>query len=141
MTLFVISVALAVGVPAIGRGADGLRVRAEAAGVANFMRAAREQAVTKNRGYEVRVDAVAGMLALVPSAPPGDPEAGAVLATRRVRAPVRIEADPPLRSTVTFLPEGLSSGGRFRVESPGPRVYIVTVDPITGRVATRRVDS
>jgi general secretion pathway protein H len=141
VVLLVLAVALAVGVPAIGRGADGLRVRTEAAGVANFMRAAREQAVTRNRSYEVRVDSESGVLVLIPSAAEGTAEVGAVQATRRLAVPVRIEADPPLRRTITFLPGGLSSGGRFRVEAPGPRVYIITVDPMTGRVVTRRVDS
>ena len=139
--LLVLSVALAVGVPAIGRGADGLRARAEAAGVANFMRAAREQAVTRNRSYEVRVDSEAGVLILVPVATAGTAEIPVVQATRRVASPVRITADPPLRRTVTFLPLGLSSGGRFYVEAPGPRIYVITVDSITGRVVTRRADS
>lgn len=150
VVLLVVAIALAVGVPAIGRGADGLRARAEAAGVANFMRAAREQAVTRNRSYEVRVDSEAGVLMLIPSATDGaggtggtggKGGAGLVQAIRRVAAPVRISADPPLRRTVTFLPQGLSSGGTFRVEAPGPRVYVITVDSITGRVVTRRVDS
>jgi general secretion pathway protein H len=144
VVLLVVAIALAVGVPAIGRGADGLRARAEAAGVANFMRAAREQAVTRNRSYEVRVDSEAGVLMLIPSATDGTggkDGAGLVQSIRRVAAPVRISADPPLRRTVTFLPQGLSSGGTFRVEAPGPRVYVITVDSITGRVVTRRVDS
>jgi general secretion pathway protein H len=141
VVLLVVGVALAVGVPAIGRGADGLRARAEAAGVANFMRAAREQAVTRNRSYEVRVDSEAGVLMLIPSATGESRDTGLVQAIRRVAAPVRISADPPLRRTVTFLPQGLSSGGTFRVEAPGPRVYIITVDSITGRVVTRRIDS
>ena len=141
VVLLVLAVALAVGVPAIGRGADSLRIRAEAAGVANFMRAAREQAVTRNRGYEVRVDSESGVLALIPNGANGPGDARTVQATRHLAAPVRIEADPPLRRTVTFSPQGLSSGGRFRVQAPGPRVYVITVDPMTGRVVTRRVDS
>jgi len=141
VVLFVLGVAMAVGVPAIGRGADGLRIRAEAAGVANFLRAAREQAVTRNRAYEVRVDPEAGVLVLMTlSETPEAKGGGTVQATRRLAPPVRIEADPPLRRTVTFSPQGLSSGGRFRLEAPGPRVYIVTVDPITGRVVTRQAE-
>jgi prepilin-type N-terminal cleavage/methylation domain-containing protein len=139
VVLFVLAVAMAVGVPAIGRGADGLRVRAEAAGVANFLRTAREQAVTRTRSYEVRVDSEAGVMVLMSmSEASGAKDGGTVQATRRLAAPVRIEADPPLRRAVTFSPQGLSSGGRFRVEAPGPRVYIVTVDPVTGRVVTRQ---
>ena len=141
VVLFVLAVAMAVGVPAIGRGADGLRVRAEAAGVANFLRAAREQAVTRNRAYEVRVDSEAGVMVLVSmSGAAGSKDGGTVQATRRLAAPVRIEADPPLRRTVTFSPGGLSSGGRFRVGAAGPRVYVVTVDPVTGRVVTRQAE-
>ena len=141
VVLFVLAVAMAVGVPAIGRGADGLRVRAEAAGVANFLRAAREQAVTRNRAYEVRVDPEAGVMVLMSmSGAAGAKDGGTVQATRRLATSVRIEADPPLRRTVTFSPQGLSSGGRFRVGAPGPRVYVVTVDPITGRVVTRQAE-
>ena len=141
MVLFVLAVAMAVGVPAIGRGADGLRVRTAAAGLANFLRAAREQAVTRNRTYEVRVDPDAGAIVLVSvSGTAGTRDAATVQATRRLAARVRIEADPPLRRTVTFSPQGLSSGGRFRVGLPGRRVYVVTVDPITGRVVTRQAE-
>jgi hypothetical protein len=38
---------------------------------------------------------------------------------------------------VTFFAHGLSSGGRFRIEARQAVVYIV-VDPLTGRVSTRR---
>src|SRR3970282_2957931 len=128
VVLFVLAVAMAVGIPAIGRGADGLRVRAEAASVANFLRAAREQAVTRNRAYEVRVDPEAGVMVLVSmSRAAGTKDGATVQATRRLAAPVRIESDPPLRRTVTFSPDGLSSGGRFRVEGPGARGYVATV--------------
>jgi general secretion pathway protein H len=141
VVLLVLAVALAVGVPAIGHGADGLRSRSEAAGVANFLRAAREQAVTRNRVYEVRVDTEAGVLVLIPSPADGTGGAGTVQAARHLAAPVRIEAEPPLRRAVTFSPQGLSSGARFRIKAPGPRAYVITVDEITGRVATRPVDS
>jgi hypothetical protein len=33
----------------------------------------------------------------------------------------------------------MSSGGRLTVETAGPRTYIITVDALTGRVATRQV--
>ncbi len=140
VVLLVLALAAAVVAPAVGRGADNLRARAEVAGVASFLRAAREQAIARNAPYEVWVDPDAGLLVLKASSADGS-GAGAVRATKRLSAPVRIEADPPLARTVTFLPQGLSSGGRFRIEAPGPRVYIVTVDPLTGRVATRRGDS
>jgi hypothetical protein len=39
---------------------------------------------------------------------------------------------------LTFLPHGMSSGARFLIEAPGSRAYVITVDPLTGRVTTRR---
>jgi hypothetical protein len=42
---------------------------------------------------------------------------------------------------VTFFAYGLSTGARFRLEAPGPVVYVVTVSPLTGRVSTRRGES
>jgi hypothetical protein len=54
---------------------------------------------------------------------------------------LHIEADPRAARTVTFFAYGLSTGGRFRLEAPGPVVYVVTVSPLTGRVSTRRGDS
>ena len=38
-------------------------------------------------------------------------------------------------------PEGLSSGAAFRIEAPGSRVFVITVDPLTGRVAEARQDA
>jgi hypothetical protein len=63
-----------------------------------------------------------------------------VPATRRLASGVRVTADPPGARTITFLPQGLSSGGRLRVEMAG-RSYLITVDPLTGRVTTRRLDA
>ena len=56
VTLAVLALAVAVVTPAIGRGTDGLRVRAEVAGFAATLRHAREQAITTQRPYRVVVD-------------------------------------------------------------------------------------
>ena len=42
----------------------------------------------------------------------------------------------PAMPRALFLPHGLSSGARFAVVAPGPRRFVVAVDPLTGRVAT-----
>jgi len=65
----------------------------------------------------------------------------AAFGARRLALGVRVLADPPTSRTVTFLPQGLSSGAHLLVEGPGRRAYLVTVDPLTGRVATRRLDT
>lgn len=132
VTLLVIALAVGVAAPSISRGLDGLRTRAEAAGIATFLRAAREQAITHQRAYEVRVRTDEGLLELRS----GD----AVPRTRRLASGVRVTTDPPSAGVISFLPQGLTSGGRLRVEIPGGRGYLITLDPLTGRVSTQRLD-
>jgi type IV fimbrial biogenesis protein FimU len=133
VTLFVMSLAVAVAAPSVVNGIDTLKTRAEAAGIATFLRAARERAVTHNRAYEVRVKSDEGIVELRVGE--------SVPATRRLATGVRVTADPPAARVITFLPQGLSSGARLRVEMAGRRGYLITVDPLTGRVATRRLDT
>src|SRR5947207_10897101 len=56
VTLAVLALAVAVVTPAIGRGTEGLRARAEVASFAATLRHAREQAITTQRTYRVVVD-------------------------------------------------------------------------------------
>ncbi len=58
-------------------------------------------------------------------------------ASRAVSPLLRVEADPAM-PRLTFLPHGMSSGARFTIEAPGPRAYVITVDPLTGRATTQR---
>ena len=135
VTLMVLAICAALIAPSVGRGLDGLRSRAEISGFVGFLRAAREQAVTRGLAQVVRLDP--DTLTLVIS-PEGAPSARA---SRSFSYLIRIEADPPAARTITFQPQGLSSGGRFHILAPGERRYVVTVDPLTGRVASRLADS
>ena len=132
VTLFVLSLAATVVAPSVVTGVETLRARTEAAGIATFLRGAREQAVTHNRASEVRVKSDEGIIELRTgdSAP----------ATRKLATGVRVTADPAAGHIITFLPQGLSSGAHLRVEMGG-RGYLITVDPLTGRVTTRRLDA
>jgi len=133
VVLLVLALAAGVAAPAIGRGLDAIRLRAEVAGVASFLRAARERAITQHHALDVRIDEAGRTLTLNA----GDEDVRAV----RHLSVLHIEADPRVARTVTFFAHGLSTGGRFRLEAPGPVVYVVTVSPLTGRVSTRRGDS
>jgi prepilin-type N-terminal cleavage/methylation domain-containing protein len=133
VVLLVLALAAGVAAPAIGRGLDAIRLRAEVAGVASFLRAARERAITQRHALDVRIDEAGRTLTLNA----GDEDVRAV----RHLSLLHIEADPRAARTVTFFAYGLSTGGRFRLEAPGPVVYVVTVSPLTGRVSTRRGDS
>ena len=132
VVMFVLALASAVVVPAVGRGTEALQARAEVAGLSAFLRYARQQAITRREAQEVRIDPQAhrAILTAVGSAE--------VRSSRRLRADLRIDASPPAALTVRFLPQGLSTGGTFRIEAPGGRVYLITVEPLTGRVLNRR---
>jgi general secretion pathway protein H len=139
MVIAVLAVASAVVAPAVGRTVDGVKVRTEVAGVASFLRRAREQAVTRGESYEVALDSQTRALLFRRAG--GDSIAG--VEARRKLSPLLQFAPAPghLPQRITFMPQGRSSGGGFRIEAVGPRVYIITVDPLTGRVTTQRVDS
>lgn len=132
IVLLILAVAAAVVVPGVGRGTAGLRARAEVTGFSAFLRYARQQAVTRGRAHEVRIDPETGFMVL---ALPGSSE---VRASRRMSPHLRVFAPDPAGLTVRFLPEGLSTGGSFRIEGEGGRVFFVTVDALTGQVAHRR---
>jgi prepilin-type N-terminal cleavage/methylation domain-containing protein len=132
VVLFIVALAAAIAAPAITRGVDSLRARAEIGGIATFLRHAREQAITRRETHEVRVDPEALTLVLI-AAGSERPRA-----SRRLSVPARIHADPPSALTVRFTPEGVSSGARFTVELPGQSPYVVTVEALTGRVTNRR---
>jgi general secretion pathway protein H len=134
MVLAVLAVAAAVVAPAVGRTADGVKVRAEVGAVAAFLRSAREQAITRQQALEVILDPEARVLLLRRA---GRDEAAAVQASRALSPLLRIEADPA-SPQVTFFPHGMSSGARFAIDAPGPRAYVITVDALTGRVTTQR---
>lgn len=130
VTLFVLALAVGLAVPAVGRGTEGLRVRAEVAGFSAALRHAREQAITTRRPHVVAVDPTEHRLTIAV-------EGGDVRHTRALPARLRVEANPPPALSVRFEPPGHSTGGDFRLTGGGVS-YRVTVDAITGRVRSRR---
>lgn len=141
VVLLVLALAAAVVAPGIGRGLDSVRLRAEVAGVASFLRAARERAISQHVSLEVGIDPEGRTLVVKASEENPARGANAVRAVRHLSPLVHLEAEPPQARTVTFFAYGLSSGGRFRLEAQGAVGYVVTVDPLTGRVSTRRGES
>ena len=139
LVMAVLAVASMVAAPAVGRAVDGIRVRTEVAGIASFLRSVREQAVTRRQAHEVALDAE--QRTLLVRRVGRDAISGGE--TRRQLSPL-LHLKPLTGSfpqPITFMPQGNSSGGSFRIEATGPRAYVITVDPLTGRVTTKRVDS
>jgi general secretion pathway protein H len=134
VVLAILAVAVAVVAPAVGRTADDVKIRGELAALAAFLRTGREQAVARRQALEVSLDPEARVLLL---RRPGREGEARVEASRAVSSLLRVEADPAM-PRLTFLPHGMSSGARFTIEAPGPRAYVISVDPLTGRVTTRR---
>jgi general secretion pathway protein H len=135
VVLLIVGLALGLVGPSIGRATDTIRARADVAAVAAFLRHAREQAIAKREVHRVQVDPDGQGLLLTS----GDSET--VKASREVRSSTRLAREPRDASAVTFLPEGRSSGGAFLVEGAGRLLYRVRVDPLSGRVSNRRVES
>jgi general secretion pathway protein H len=135
VVLAVLAIATALVAPAVGRTAEDVAARAQVASVAAFLRGAREQAVTSRQTVEVRVDRDAHALLLRRAAREGEDTPAA---RRAFAAALRVEsATTP--SAIVFQPQGMSSGARVMVETTGPRLFVVTVDALTGRVTTQRV--
>jgi general secretion pathway protein H len=133
ITLAVLALAAAVVTPAIGRGTDALKARAEVAGFAATLRHAREQAITSRRTHRVVVDPEAHRVSIL--APPAAKDDKEVRESRTLSP--RLTIEPPQIAEVTFDPRGLASGGDFKLTSGGI-VYHVTVDRLTGRVRSAR---
>jgi general secretion pathway protein H len=135
VVLLIVSLAVGIVLPSIGRAADAIRARADVASVAAFLRHAREQAITRREPHEVALGPDARTLVLM---------AGSrrdVKASREIRWPTRVAVESPGPRTVIFLPEGRATGGAFLVLAAGQRLYRVSVDPLSGRVSNRRVES
>ena len=135
VTLLVLSLAAAVVVPGLGRSIENVRARAEISGFAAYLRAAREQAITRGEAQAVRLEPETRSLVITAAG------SDAVRSSRSFTYLARIEADPPDASVVTFAPLGFSNGGTFHIFTPGNRHYLVIVDPMTGRVSSRPAES
>jgi hypothetical protein len=103
--------------------------------MAAYLRAAREQAITSGVPLEVRL--LPDSMTLVIMVAGTD----AVRSSRLFTTFMAIEPDPPNASSVTFHPQGLSSGGLFRILTRGQRQYLVSIDALTGRVTYRPVET
>lgn len=131
VTLVVLAVAIGVVVPTIGRSTETLRGRSEVARFSAMLRHARDQAITTRRNYAVVIDPATRRATIVA----GQDE---VQQTRSLSPDLQIEANPPTALAVRFEPNGVSSGGEFRLTT-GTTRYRVTVDPLTGRVRSERL--
>ena len=139
VVLLVLALAAGIVAPAVGRGLDAIHVRTEVAGIASFLRAARAQAIAQRRSVDVRIDGDGRTLVRDGGA------AGVVLRedaagrlVHHLSPRLHLIPEGPAGRPVTFFAGGLSSGARLRVESGETAVFVVTVDPLTGRVAAQR---
>jgi general secretion pathway protein H len=130
VVLFIVALAVSLAAPSITRSTDLIKARAEVASVLALLRFAREQAITLHQQESVVIDPVERRVALV--APGGEVRRSRVFSPKWT-----IEAEPSTHLSVSFEPEGSSSGGDFRFTANGV-TYRVTVEPMTGRVRSAR---
>ncbi|HMH53167.1 MAG TPA: GspH/FimT family pseudopilin [Candidatus Acidoferrum sp.] len=130
VALFVIALSVGIVAPIVGRSADTLRGRADVARFSAMLRHARDQAITTRKVHAFVVDP-GGHRATIVAAP------NEVRQTRTLSANLRIDANPPEALRVSFEPNGVSSGGDFRLTT-GQMRYRVSIDQLTGRVRIER---
>lgn len=126
---------LALVLPRLGGGLEGLRVRTASRHVAALLRSARLEAIVRRQPVTVTLDPQAGEVRTEGSA--------SSAARRRVALPdgVRLvvfdEANRPRydrAARIRFSPRGGSDGGTLGVAGAG-RLIPIAVDPLTGRVS------
>jgi len=124
---------LALVLPRLAGGLEGLRLRTASRQVAALLRTARAQAVVERRTVTVNVDPRRGLLEA--SSEAGTP--------RRLALPEGIDlavldaaAWRHRAVQIRFSPRGGSDGGVLGVTGAGRRIVVV-VDPLTGRVSLR----
>jgi prepilin-type N-terminal cleavage/methylation domain-containing protein len=132
VTLLILMIVVGLSVPVVGRSTDAVRSRAEVAGFSAVLRHARELAITRRVAHTVVIDPTNRTMTVL-----AGPEAE-VRETRPLPDRMSVEATPQAAFTVRFEPQGMSSGGEYRVKT-GDVVYRVTVDPVTGRVKNTRL--
>jgi general secretion pathway protein H len=127
VVLAILAIAASFVLPAIGRGAEGLRLRQEAGRVAALLREARLRAVTQRRTTRVTLDRTRNTLSLIA----GDPDnpLREITIGPDVRVNVAIGGD-----SLAFSSRGLARDTRWVLEAAGGRQLAVAVDAVTGRV-------
>lgn len=128
------AIMLALVLPRLGGGLEGIRVRASSRHVAAFLRSARVQAIAERRPVTVTVDPRRAELHLLP---PGRAAAASRLSMPDgIRLVALDTAYRPLGDhmvVIRFWPGGDSEGGMLGVAGAG-RLIPVRVDALTGRV-------
>lgn len=133
VTLAIMAVVMALVMPAVGRGTESVRIRAEVAGFAALLRHARERAIVSQKPQAVVVEVNNQRVSVRAGGPDGE-----VRETRALPERLTVEATPPPALTVQFDSRGSSSGGDFRLSS-GTITWRITVDALTGRVRSSRL--
>lgn len=130
VVLAILSVAVALVLPAVGRSTQGLRLRGEAGRVAALLREARREAVTARHATRVTLAADGSRVTLA--------AAGADDASHTLALP------PPFRlrvvdgvETLRFSPRGLTQTARWALEEPGGRRLVIGIEALSGRVTIR----
>jgi prepilin-type N-terminal cleavage/methylation domain-containing protein len=130
VALFVIALSVGIVAPIVGRSADTLRGRADVARFSAMLRHTRNQAITTRKIHAFVVDP-GGHRATIVAAP------DEVRQTRMLSPDLQIDANPPEALRVSFDPNGVSSGGDFRLTT-GRMRFRVSIDQLTGRVRIER---
>ena len=127
VVLILLGAAAAVVIPSFTGGFLGLQMETASRDLVTRMRQARVEAVAKQSVYRIilggeeQLDEAKYALA---------DEYGRTLRSYDLPEGISLSLEEPL--TISFYPNGRSSGGRFELRRDGGRELIIRVDPVTG---------
>jgi general secretion pathway protein H len=127
VVLILLGAAAAVVIPSFTGGFLGLQMETASRDLVTRMRQARVEAVAKQSVYRIilggeeQLDEAQYALA---------DEYGRTLRSYNLPEGISLSLEEPL--TISFYPNGRSSGGRFGLRRDGGRELIIRVDPVTG---------
>ena len=127
VVLILLGAAAAVVIPSFTGGFLGLQMETASRDLVTRMRQARVEAVAKQSVYRIilggeeQLDEAKYALA---------DEYGRTLRSYDLPEGISLSLEEPL--TISFYPNGRSSGGRFGLRRDGGRELIIRVDPVTG---------
>lgn len=135
VVLLIMSLSVALVVPSIGKGLEGLRVHAAARKLAAVLRRARSLALAHNAIYQVVISPRERVYQVVRAegwwAVTGDGSWQEGKGSSLLEGVEMIAAEPPV---FAFFPGGGSSGGTILLAGEGGKSLRVQVDPVTGLV-------
>lgn len=136
LVLFIISLSVALSVPAINTGLNHLEIKGAAKYLATTLRYARNQAISEKTAYYVKIDANENKVIILHDDKQFERELNISEDIIKIVDVSKERIDESIKSkTISFYPRGSSSGGTFEIwDKKGQPAYRLIVKPSNGKI-------